>query len=291
MLSHEIRNKIKNIKIATKRIMRTTLSGDFLSAFKGSGLEFHHIREYQVGDDIRSIDWKSSAKMDDIMVKEFIEDRERTIIVCLDLSASNRYGSGNNLKQTTLDELAATIACIAHDNKDKIGLVCFSDIIETWMQPAKGATHLSQILQTIFTIKPKHTTTAPELPLEFLMQQKKRGAVVFMVSDWITDDQTKLERIVGIASRYYDIIALKAADPCEVKFPNIGLIDVQDPETGAYITIDARHTNHALQEFFAAREVATKRLFDKYRISALSIAPDAPFIQPLARFLQYRTRR
>ena len=291
MLSHEIRNKIKSIKIATKRIMRTTLSGDFLSAFKGTGLEFQHIRAYQMGDDIRSIDWKSSAKMGDIMVKEFIEDRERTIIVCLDLSASGNYGSGDKLKRTTLTELAATVACIAHENKDKVGLVCFSDIIETWMQPAKGATHLSSMLQTIFTKRPTHTGTALTVPLEFLMQQKKRGAVVFMISDWITPQTHNFERMLAIASRYYDVIALRVADPCEQQLPNIGLLELHDPETGDVVTVDARASNRALQNFFTEQITANKRMLERYRISSLTLTPDTAYIQPLARFLQYRTRR
>lgn len=289
MMNQSIRNKIKKIKVHTKRIMQSTLSGDYISAFKGSGLEFDQIREYQVGDDIRSIDWNNSAKINKIMVKQFIEERERTIILVIDVSASNNYGSGAELRQETIAQLAATLAFIATENKDNVGALFFSDVIEQWIAPSKGNLHIGRIIETIFTIQPKNTGTNVAAALRFLASTKKRNAVVFMISDWI-DPDSEYQNLLKIVRCKYDFVAMRISDPCEQQIPDIGLLDVQDPESGELVTLDTRGSNN-LARTLRNRQAEQKRMFEKYKIDLLDLVVAEPLINPLIKFFHLRTRR
>ena len=180
-----LRNKIRRIRIYTRRIMQNVLSGDYLSAFKGSGLEFDQIREYNMGDDIRFIDWNASAKMNKIMVKQFIEERDRTVIIAVDVSQSTHYSSTFELRRDSIAQIAAALAFIAQESKDKVGIIFFSDRIEKWIPPSKGNVHIGSIIEHIFSLQSSSSMTNLVEPLKFLINLKKRNAVVFMISDWI----------------------------------------------------------------------------------------------------------
>lgn len=293
MIDQAIRNKIKRIKIHTKRIMQSTLSGDYLSAFKGSGLEFNQIREYQAGDDIRTIDWNSSAKINKIMVKQFIEERERTVILAIDISGSNNYSSHAELRKETIAQLAGTLAFLASENKDNIGALFFSDTIEQYIAPSKGNVHISTIIETIFTIKPKRSGTSIAAGLRFLANAKKRNAVVFMISDWI-DDASEYQNLLKIVRCKYDFVGMRILDSCEHQLPDIGFLDVLDPETNTTITLDTRgamRTGHKLTQLLHIREIEQADLFKKYSIDLLDLTVAQPFINPLIKFFHQRTRR
>lgn len=295
MITQDIRSKIKKIKIHTKRVMQSSLSGDYLSAFKGSGLEFDQLREYSAGDDVRFIDWNSSAKMNKIMVKQFIEERDRTIILAIDLSASTLYSSVQELRRDSIAQIAAALAFIAQHNKDKIGALFFSDHIEEWIAPSRGNLHVGKIIEKLFSItealstKISHKKTNISEALKFLVNLKKRGAIVFMLSDWI-DNQDEYSKLLRLAQCKYDFIGIRLLDACERNFPDIGLLDVIDPETGQQFVLDTRNIK-ALDKILTTRLLEQKALFDKYRIDLVDIAIGKPFITPLVQFFSQRIRR
>lgn len=290
MLTDQTRAKIKKLKVYTKRIMQSNLCGDYLSAFKGSGLEFDQLRDYQHGDDVRFIDWNSSAKMHKIMIKRYIQERDRTVIVVLDISGSGNYGSGEELRTETAVQLAATLSFIAHLNKDKIGILMFTDQVEQWISPSRGNAHISSILETLHTHKPQHQGTSIEAALRFLVGLKKRNAVVFFISDWI-DDMERYTSLLRVAGCQYDFIGVRLQDPCEIHMPDIGLLDVLDPETQNIVTVDTRGEQNKANKFLAYYYQQQKYLFNKNRIDLLNIPLGTPIMFSLVQFFTQRTRQ
>lgn len=288
-MQEDIRQKIKKITIYTKRLMQSELGGDYLSAFKGYGLEFDQLREYQMGDDVRFIDWNSSAKMNKIMIKQFIEERDRTVILAIDISASSQYSSSKELRSETIAQVTAALAFIATNSKDKVGAVFFSDRIEKWIAPTRGQAHYGKIIDALFTIKPRGKKTSFIEVLRFLINLKKRNAVVFMLSDWI-ENNNKYTKLLSVASCKYDFIAVRVTDKCEHKLPNIGLLDIQDPESGKIITIKAKQSA-PLNIFLETRTTEQKRMFEKHRIDILDLTVGKPFINDIVRFFHQRIRR
>lgn len=293
MITEEIRQKIKRIKIHTGRVMHTTLSGDYASAFKGSGLEFDQLREYQVGDDIRNLDWNSSAKMNRLMVKQFIEERDRTIILCIDVSASSIYGSAGLLRSELIAQVGAALTFIAHHHKDKVGALFFSDVIEEWIPPKRSSVQVGTIIEKIFSFQPRHKKTNPEAALRFLIDLKKRNAIVFFLSDWFFDSAA-YEKLLRIASIEYDLVALRFLDEREHTFVDIGLLELEDPETGQRITIDTSAKNkagHTVVHSLQSRLLKQKKLFDKYKIDFVDIPLREDFFGHLAKYFHARTKR
>lgn len=294
MIDTTIRSKIKKIKLHTSRIMQSTLSGDYSSAFKGSGLEFDQLREYQMGDDVRFIDWNSSAKMNKIMVKQFIEERDRTVILCIDVSGSTNYSSKQELRKDMVAQLGATLAFVAQENKDKVGALFFSDKIEKWIPPHRGNLHVGKIIEHIFTLEPTSKKTNLSEALKFLVNLKKRNAIVFMLSDWI-DNSPPFKKILKIASIEYDFVGIRLLDDCETHFPDVGLLEIEDPETGQHFMLDTRKGAgkklSALNLILQTHHLEQKKLFDRYKVDLLDLTVGHPFINPLIRFFHNRIRR
>ena len=293
MITEEIRQKIRRIKLHTTRVMQTTLSGDYASAFKGSGLEFDQLREYQPGDDVRSIDWNSSAKMNRLMIKEFIEERDRTIVLCIDVSASRFFGSNKLLRHELIAQTAAALTFIAHQHKDKVGALFFSDRIEAWLHPQRNSVQMGKILETIFSLNPQSKQTNPDIALKFLINLKKRNATVFFLSDWIfkTLNHEKLLRVLSIE---YDFVALRFLDEREKDFVDVGLIELEDSETGKLLTIDSRAKNSnglTIGDVLKTRCVQQNRMFDRYKIDHVDIPLHDDFFLPLARYFHTRVKR
>ncbi len=289
MITEEIRKQIKKIQIHTKRIMQTTITGDYLSAFKGAGLEFDQIREYMMGDDVRAIDWNSSAKMNKIMVKQFIQERDRTVILAIDLSASGLYSSQYELRRDLIAQVSAVLAYISAENKDKVGALFFTDRIEKWIPPSRGSAHNGKILETIFTIQPQGRGTNISQALKFLISIRKRNSIVFMLSDWI-DDLNSYSKLLRVAACEYDFIGIRVTDPCEKYLPDVGLIEVQDPESRKNFILDTRDKKE-LNTFLEGRLLEHKRLFDKYKIDLLDLSVGHPFVNSLTNFFHMRIRR
>jgi len=299
MISEELRAQIKKIKIISKRLVQTSLVGDYSSAFKGQGMEFHQIREYHPGDDVRRVDWNSFARTDKLMVKQFVEERDRTVIFAVDVSASADYSSKSDLRKETITQVASTLAFIASENKDRIGALFFSDKIEKWIEPRRGALSFGKIVEALLTFKPQNKKTSIKEAFKFLVSMKKRNAIVFILSDWI-DDERSYSKFLKVASCKHDLIAVRFLDDCEKSFVDVGLLDVIDHEAGNYVTLNSskkvERKGHlfqkwSLSEFLDARLKEQKKFFDSYKVDILDLSVGHPFVGDIAKFFHKRTKR
>lgn len=282
----DIRSQIARIRLITKRLVETSLTGDYCSAFKGVGLEFDQLREYQLGDDVRTIDWNSVAKTDRLMVKQFIQERDRTVIIVLDRSSSLRFSSTDATREQLITELAASLAWIANFSKDRVGLLCVGAEIERWIPPARGNAHIARIIEAICTPYQKDTQTNLVAALEFLIQLKKRHAIVFMLSDWIETNERML-KLLKVARIEYDFVAVRLLDALEKDFPALGLWQLQDVETGRSMLVDAADFARRA----AQRVIEQQKLFSRHKIDLLDFTVGMPWIKPLIGFFHQRMRR
>lgn len=288
-MKEEVRKKIKKLIIFTKRKMQNVIAGDYISAFKGSGLEFEQIREYSVGDDIRFIDWNSSAKMNKIMVKQFVEERDRTVILLIDVSASSFYSSREDLRSDTSAEVASALAYVAMQNKDRVGALFFSDRVERWIAPASGHAHFGKIIDSLFSLEPKGKLTDIKVALQFLAGLKARNSIVFMLSDWI-DEIESYRKYLKLVACKYDFIGVRLLDRCEKDLPDIGYLSVEDPETGETGILDLRKKS-GVSTFLKTRMLEQRDLFRSYKIDLLDLQVGEPFVNDLISFFHRRIRR
>ena len=288
-MQQDIREKLKRLSIISKRLTRTSLAGDYLSAFKGSGIEFDQLREYQPGDDVRLINWHSTAKTGKLMIKEFIEERDRTVILMVDVSGSGHFSSKQELKQELTTQVAAAITFVAQGSKDRIGALLFSDQVEKWIPPKKGNAHAHTILEALLSIKPQGTGTDIAAALRFLVERAYRNAIVFMLSDWI-DDPAHYRKMLGVARLKFDCIGIRLLDKCEKELPDVGFLEVIDPETGEQGVLDTRgmkKINKQLRERLAQQDA----VFGSYHVDMLDLEVGRPFVSPLIQFFHKRIRR
>lgn len=290
MTEQELRAKIAHIQIVVKRLMNTSLSGDFSSAFRGGGLEFAQLRKYQPGDEVRSIDWNSSAKMNKIMIKEFVQERERTVIVALDVSASLSTSSQENLKESYARNIAASLVMIAQGSNDKVGLMLFADGVQKYFPPRKGRGHSAHLIRQIFTAtSAMNETTNFSGALDRLAAIRERGAIVFMVSDWICQNDTYAS-LLPVVGRQYETVAVRIVDPRERQLPDIGVLPVVDPETGYTVVLDTRGgRGKALNELLGKRLYDQKKLLKKHAIDVLDVEVGSSFIDALTTFFHGRS--
>lgn len=284
MLSKEILKKIAEIEIRTKRIMRSTLMGDSRSAQKGSGFEFNQIREYQMGDDVRFIDWRASARSNKLLVKEYIEERNRTIMILLDISGSTEFTSRSLTNADIMKQVAAVLAFVAGYSKDRVGLILYSDQVECLVPPAMGHTHVHTILERIFSCKPNSKLTNGAVALNRLKQMRSRDAAVFLISDCI-DEQ--LGESLRCASGMNEIVVVRCLDQLEHAIPHVGFLPVKDPETGVQAVLDTR-SRAAMSSYLNQRAIDQQRLFSKYGIDCLDLVNNEAFIGDVVRFFRHR---
>ncbi|MDZ4153919.1 DUF58 domain-containing protein, partial [Methylicorpusculum sp.] len=274
MISTENAQKIRHIEIQTRRLLSGALVGDARSRLKGSGFEFDQIREYQQGDDVRFIDWRSSARMNKLLVKEYIEERNRTIMLAVDCSASQRFGSGEQFKADRIAQIAGVLTLVANYGSDNVSLILFSDHVECFIPPARGRQHTRAILEKLFAFEPTGKKTSIACALEFAAKQKRKDAVLFLISDFI---DAGFERGLSIASRMYDTVAISCLDSLECALPEIGFLDVVYQETGASCVIDTRKKNQtALHSFFVTRAQEQENLFNKYGVDRIELGTTQP---------------
>ena len=240
MIPKDLLKKVKHIHIYTSRLVNDILAGEYHSTFKGQGMEFNEVREYQAGDDVRTIDWNVTARTGKPFIKKFVEERELTVMLMVDASASNKFGSNKQLKNEFIAELCSVLAFSAIKNNDKVGLIIFTDQVEKYIPPKKGKKHVLHVISEILFFKPKNTLTNINSALEFLSSVNKRRSVSFLVSDFITKGY---ERALQIANKRHDIIAITVQDPREKEMPNIGIIELQDIETKEFLTVDTTDKN------------------------------------------------
>ncbi len=290
MIPKEILKKVKRIEITTRGLVNDVFSGEYHSVFKGRGMEFSEVREYQMGDDIRTIDWNVTARMGHPFVKVFEEERELTVMLLVDVSSSGNFGTYEQMKGEIAIEICALLAFSAIKNNDKVGLIIFTDEIEKFIPPKKGKTHVLRVLRELLYHKPKGKKTDIAKALEFLNRITKRRSVDFLVSDFISTDY---EKALRIANRRHDIVAITITDPREIDMPDVGFVELEDAETGEIIMVDTsyRDVRDLYSKLSSEQIQSRKKLFQSIDVDHIDIRTDQPYIEPLMRFFRMRAKR
>jgi uncharacterized protein (DUF58 family) len=291
MISKEVLKKIRRIQIRSKRMVADVFSGHYHSVFKGQGMEFHEVREYVPGDDIRSIDWNVTARMGHPFVKKFIEEREMTLMLVVDISASNVFGSTPQLKKDLVAELAAVLAFSAIQNNDRVGLILFADGVEHYLAPAKGVSHVLRLIRDVLHFEPRTRGTRLKPALDFLNHIVPRRAVTFLISDFIFSEE--LKKPLSITARRHDLVAVLVGDKREQAWPRAGLIEWEDAETGQRCLIDTsdRRTRQQLTALQLEQRAGWSDLLRKSGIDSIEVQAGEPYEKALMRFFRQREQR
>ncbi len=290
MIPKEILKKVKRIEITTRGMVNDVFSGEYHSVFKGRGMEFSEVREYQLGDDIRTIDWNVTARMGHPYVKIFEEERELTVMLLVDVSSSGNFGTYERMKGEIAIEICALLAFSAIKNNDKVGLIIFTDGIEKFIPPKKGKSHVLRVLRELLYHKPQGTQTDIANALEYLNRISKRRSVVFLVSDFIN---AGYEKALQIANRRHDMVAITVTDPRELKLPDVGFIELEDAETGEIVLLDTSYSE--VRSVYAKQSsqdiLSRNKLFKSINVDHIDIQTDKPYIEPLIKFFRMRAKR
>lgn len=290
MISKEILKKVKRIEITTRGLVNDIFSGEYHSVFKGRGMEFSEVREYQIGDDIRTIDWNVTARMGHPYVKVFEEERELTVMLLVDVSSSGNFGTVEQMKGEIAIEICALLAFSAIKNNDKVGLIIFTNEVEKFVPPKKGKTHVLRVLRELLYHKPKGTKTNIQEALEYLTRVTTRRSVVFLVSDFIDEGY---EKALQIANKRHDIVAITVTDPRELSMPDVGFIELEDAETGEIVLVDTSHTETRTTYSHQTAERVRERtkLFHSLNTDHIEIKTNESYVEPLIRFFRIRAKR
>jgi len=290
MIPQEIVKKIRVIEITTKRVVNDILAGEYESVFKGRGMEFDEVREYMPGDDIRTIDWNVTARTGKPYVKRYVEERELTVIFLVDLSASGGFGSIEKLKNELAAEFCALLAFSAVKNNDKVGLILFTDKVEKYIPPKKGTTHVLRVIRELLNFRVTSSDTDIAGALDYLGKVLTKRAVVFLVSDFEAEDYEKAMKMI---SKKHDLIAVTIVDPREVELPDVGLIELEDAETGEVVLVDT--SSPAVRERYnklgQERIKRLKGLFASMGIDQIEIKTGTDYVHSLMQFFRIRERR
>ncbi len=290
MIPKEIIRKIRRIQITTSRKVTDVFAGQYQSVFKGVGMEFDEVREYLPGDEIRSIDWNVTARMGHPYIKKFVEERELTIMILLDVSMSCRFGTVGRIKSDLAAELCSVIAFSAIQNNDKVGMLTFTDLVEKYIPPRKGMRHVLRVIREAIYNVPKGTRTDINNILEHLNRVTTRRTITFIVSDFFASD---FKKILSVTNKRHDVIAVTITDPAELQLPESGIVKLHDAETNAPYVIDtsdpeARNLyKRRTEEMIAGRE----ELFRSVNVDSIDIRTDQSYVEPLIRFFRMRERR
>ncbi len=290
MESSELLKRVRKIEIKTRGLSSQVFSGEYHSAFKGRGMAFSEVREYIPGDDIRSIDWNVTARFNHPYVKIFEEERELTVMLLVDVSASGNFGTSQQFKKDLITELSAVLAFSAIENNDKTGVILFSDRIELFIPPKKGKTHILRIIRELINIEPKGTGTDINLALRYFNNMIKKRCIAFLISDFMNGGY---EDAIKISSRKHDLAALRIYDPREEEMPNLGLVRFTDAETGVSSLLDAGNSNvrRDYNLWFRQTNAQTTDLLNRCGIDHVTLRTDRPYVQPLINLFKKRERR
>jgi len=289
-ISVELMQKIRAIQIKTSHMVTELMAGEYVSAFKGRGMEFNAVREYAPGDDVRLIDWNVTARMDQPFIKEYIEERELNVMLMVDVSSSGEFGSTGKFKNEISAEVASILAFSAIRNNDKIGLIVFSNKIEHYIPPKKGKAHVWNIIRTILNYQPEGRLTDLNIPLEYLLKIQKRKCIAFLISDF---QATNYETNVKLASQKHDLVAISISDPREKDLPKIGLINLRDSESGETLLIDTdnREMTKLLTSYEREKRGEFKKLFRSIGVDTIEIDTDGSLVEPIIRYFKIREKR
>jgi len=289
-LSPELLKTIKKIQVKTNHMVNDIMAGEYVSAFKGRGMEFSEVREYQPGDDVRLIDWNVTARMNQPFIKEFIEERELTLMLLVDVSSSGSFGSDQKFKNEIAAEVASIIAFAAIKNNDKIGLIIFSDKIEHHIPPKKGKAHIWNIIRTILSFKPEGKGTNLGLPLEYLLKIQKKKATTFLISDF---QDTNYEQQLKLANQKFDLIAINIIDPREETLPDVGMVFLEDLETGKTLLVNT-HDPQMLKEHqkrCSQKKQDRKKFFNSIGIDTIEIFTNKSLTDPIIKYFKFREKK
>jgi uncharacterized protein (DUF58 family) len=284
----EIIKKIKRVRIKTQRLVDTLLAGEYASAFQGHGIEFSEVRPYDEGDDVRMIDWNVTARMNAPYVKQYIEERELKIYLLVDISPSNEFGTEGELKRELIAEFAATLAWLGISRNDKVGLVLFGNRVEKTFPPKKGKRQLARIIEGVLYQQPSERGTAIEPAIAWLGRMAKRRAVVFIISDFMSDED--LSRPLKILAIRHDVVLVRLSDRWERDLPKVGLVEVEDPETGDSLLVDTSDplVGKAYREAREDGNEAFNRSRNQAGLDLIDLSTGEPFLHPLLAFLRRR---
>lgn len=298
MLSPDLIRKIRKIEIHTNRLVNESFAGQYLASFKGRGIEFEEVREYQPGDDIRTIDWNVTARMGAPFVKQYIEERELTVMLAFDASASGLFGTVNQYKRELCAELAAVLAFSAITNNDKVGLMVFTDRVELHIPPRKGRRHVLRLIRDLLAFEPVGRTTNINIALDTLNHTLKRRAIIFLISDLVLpleadEDFKKIQQTMQVANMHHDLVAVTVQDSLEQSWPKVGLVQLQDAESGRLVAVNTsnRHWqsafNHRSTQLAARRE----KMLQKARVDHIQIQTGQDYVPALLAFFRRRALR
>lgn len=290
MISKEILKKVRKIEIRTKGMVNNIFGGEYQSAFKGRGMEFSEVRQYNYGDDIRQIDWNVTARTGDPFIKMFEEEREQTLMLCVDISPSGVFGSLSQSKMELAIEICAVLAFSAIKNSDKVGLVLFTNVIEKVVPPKKGKVHVLRLIRELLTTEPKGSGTDISEALSYVNRLLNRSAIVVMASDFQDDDY---DRQLKITNQKHDLVSIIINDELEDDLPDLGLIPLKDAETGENVLVDT--SSEKLRKTYKAKRMeAKKQLREKFlrsKIDTIELHTNESYVKPLMNFFQRRVSR
>lgn len=289
MDANELLKKVRKIEIKTKGLSQNIFAGEYHSAFKGRGMTFSEVREYQYGDDIRDIDWNVTARHNKPYIKVYEEERELTVMLLVDVSGSRRFGAVGIEKREMIAEIAATIAFSAIQNNDKIGIIFFSNKIEKFIPPKKGKKHILSIIRELLNLEPSNNGTDISMALRYLADALKKRCTTFLISDFI--DQNDYSKAMTIASNKHDLIAIQVYDKRETTLPNVGLIQIEDLETGEKQLIDtsSKSTRNAFSKWWYDRQQKMIDTMNKSKVDLASVSTDENFVKSLMSLFKNRS--
>jgi len=292
MLTSELFQKIRHIEIRTRRLVNDSFGGDYQAVFKGRGMEFDEVRPYTPGDEIRAIDWNVTARMGEPFIKRYVEERELTVMLAVDASGSGDFGSVNRFKRELAAELAAVLSFSATTNNDKVGLLIFTDRIELFIPPRKGRKHVLRVIRELLAFQPKRRGTDIKLALDTVNRVLKRRSIVFLISDFLAEPET-FRRPLYVTNRRHDVVAIDLHDPLETHIAPVGLLALEDAETGALVWVDT--AGRAWQRAFVRRvddhRAAVRQLFTQARVDRIRISTADDYVSALTAFFKKRAKR
>lgn len=289
--SRDLLKTIRRIQIHSDQLAKDLLAGAYHSAFKGKGIEFEEVREYQPGDETRSIDWNVTARMNHPYVKNFKEERELTVLLVVDISSSLRFGSKYPMKSDLIAEIGATIAFSAIKNNDKIGLILFSESVEKYLPPKKGVKHVLRVIRDLLTFEPKGKSTHLNAALSFLGNVQKKSGICFLISDFLSDEDHSQE--MSLIAKKHDLITIGLIDPCETALPQMNLVNFMDLETQEIQLVDtsASELQKKFQENTQFRLKEHQKLMKRIGAGYIEIHTDKPYLPPLRNFFKRREKK
>lgn len=290
MIPAEVLKKIRHIEIRTSHMVSDLFAGQYHSVFKGQGMEFQEVREYLPGDDIRSIDWNVTARMGHPYIKKFVEERELTVMLLVDISRSNDFGSRSQVKRDLAAEVAAVLAFAATRNSDRVGLILFSDEVEHYLPPRKGTRHVLRVIRDVLCCKPKRKGTAITSGLHFLNNVTSRRTVTFLISDFMDHDY---EPAMAVCAKRHDLVSVLIHDPRERALTASGLVEWEDAETGRRVLVDTSSpsTRRIFEQSQARHRQRLAETFTAKGVDMIELATDQPYATELARFFRRREKR